>query len=52
MKARLWPVSPFPSAYLIETKDLDDDTAKKLEAAIKEFQGQFAGKKKQEAVLV
>lgn len=37
---------------LIETKDLDDDTARRLDAAIKEYQGQFAGKLKQDAVLV
>ena len=37
---------------LIETKDLDDDTARRLEAAIKEYQGQFAGKMAEEPAMV
>jgi F-type H+-transporting ATPase subunit alpha len=37
---------------LVDTRDMDDETARKLEGAIHEFQKQFAGKQEKSAVLV
>jgi F-type H+-transporting ATPase subunit alpha len=37
---------------LIQTKDLDDETMRQIDAAIKEFQPQFAGKRVEEPAMV
>jgi F-type H+-transporting ATPase subunit alpha len=37
---------------IIQTKDLDDETARQIDASIKDFQQQFAGRQAEETVMV